>query len=117
MYFSYTGKYFKMYFQKDLWKNKKREQGSFFFPKPIRRGLLGQGLTQGPCCDWVPLSADRYSVECGKNRTDSGILAKPEVLGCEAGEKRALGFPESRADPEKDFCGWEKNMTLEVIAL
>lgn len=46
----------------------------------------------------------------------TGFLAKPEVLGCEAGEKRALGFPDSRADPEKD-CGWEKNMSLEVIAL
>lgn len=43
MYFSYTGKHFRMYFQKDLWKNKKREQGSFFSPKPIGRELLGQG--------------------------------------------------------------------------
>lgn len=53
----------------------------------------------------------------GKTALTLGFLAKPEVLGCEAGEKRALGFPNSRADPEKDFCGWEKNMTLEVIAL
>ena len=46
-----------------------------------------------------------------------GFLAKPEVLGCDAGENRALGFPDSRADPDQDFGGWEKNMTLKVIAL
>lgn len=44
----------------------------------------------------------------GRTELTLGFLAKPLVLGCETGEKGALGSPESREGPEKDFCRWEK---------
>lgn len=56
MYFSYTGKYFRMYFQKDSWKNKKEGAGQCVLSKTHwkRAAKAGEAGLRLPH-SWSPL--------------------------------------------------------------
>lgn len=68
MYFSYTGKYFRMYFQEDSWKNKKREQGSAFFPKLVRGGQSEAPLLLAAVVSQFLRLQMNVLFECGKEQ-------------------------------------------------
>jgi hypothetical protein len=119
MYFSYTGKYFRMYFQKDWWKNKKGSRAARSFQSPLERAARagGEARLRFPN-SWLLLYLSvyrrMYCLNVGKNRTDSGIFKdKPEVLELavkQGVEKGILLLLECQAAPEKDFWVWEKNV-------